>query len=106
MTPEQSKSIVYSRTLPVCPGVISRIAWSHDGTRIAAACLDGNCYVWEPQSGERAAVYGAHYSGASDVAWSPNDRLLVTCSFDKSLKFWDVDSKSCLHTLTGHRDSI
>ena len=41
------------------------------------------------------------------VAFKPdNPNILVSCSYDKTIKMWDITSGSCLSTLTGHSDWV
>jgi WD40 repeat protein len=42
--------------------------------------------------------------GVSCVAFKPdNPNILVSCSWDTTIKMWDLTSGSCLSTLRGHR---
>ena len=48
-------------------------------------------------------------SDVADVAWSPDDRMLATCSIDNTILIWDVGLGGLtevmtqpLQTLTGH----
>ena len=41
------------------------------------------------------------------VAFKPdNSNILVSCSYDKTIKMWDITSGSCLSTLRGHSDWV
>jgi WD40 repeat protein len=35
-------------------------------------------------------------------SWSPDGTKVVSCSWDKTLRVWDVSRGECIHTLTGH----
>ena len=37
---------------------------------------------------------------------SANDNLIISCSGDKTIKIWDIDSGSCLKTLKDHTHCI
>ena len=39
-----------------------------------------------------------HQKEVSFVAWSPNDRMILTCGNEELLKLWDVESGECKHT--------
>ena len=34
------------------------------------------------------------------------DNLIISGSFDKSIKIWDIDTGTCIKTLTGHINSL
>lgn len=41
-----------------------------------------------------------------DVAWTPDDRLVLGCSTDRAIKVFDAVTGRDVHTLTGHRDKV
>jgi hypothetical protein len=41
-----------------------------------------------------------------DMAFSPNGKALATCSYDRTVKLWDVDSGKLLRTLKEHSDAV
>jgi len=40
------------------------------------------------------------------VAWSADNRLLVSGSADSTLKVWDIPSKKLMIDLPGHEDEV
>jgi len=47
-----------------------------------------------------------HQKPISFVAWSPNDRMLLTCGTGESLKLWNVDTGECNLKFGGSVDYI
>ena len=47
-----------------------------------------------------------HQKPISFVAWSPNDRMLLTCGTGESLKLWNVDTGECNLKFRGSVDYI
>ncbi|KAF7987068.1 hypothetical protein HWV62_219 [Athelia sp. TMB] len=71
------------------------VAFSYDGSRIAAAGSSSGVYVWDSVAG--AEVIGPlNHSRSSDrvfaVAWSPNGERLVSASHEGEMILWDTAS--------------
>ncbi|KAH7924271.1 WD40 repeat-like protein [Leucogyrophana mollusca] len=73
-----------------CDGNVYCVAFSPDGSRIAAGLKDGSFQVLDIVSGE--SVVGpvkGHMNWLSSVVYSPDGRLLVTASWNRSIRVWD-----------------
>ena len=68
------------------------VAFSHDGRLLAAACKDGSAHLWDLQQDAHVTWATGHSMRADTLAFSPDDKLLVTASPD-SVKFWDIGQK-------------
>lgn len=47
-----------------------------------------------------------HILGVNDVAWTPEDRYLISASDDKMLRLWDVETGALLKNFRGHRQAV
>jgi WD40 repeat protein len=67
------------------------VAFSRDGTRLAAGCGDGTVWLWNPATRRRVAtlrVTSAQY-GVTGVAFSPDGKLLVTGDSLGAVRAWN-----------------
>lgn len=89
------------------PAVISRrefgnrvtaLAFSPDGTRLVTGNAAGLIYSWDLKGGDPEAtgsqVAGRHQSTVNDIAFTPNGKLLATCSSDWSIHLLDYSALS------------
>lgn len=105
---------------------IYAVAFSPDGRLLASAGgqkrkrpeinrnpdQDNSVCVWDIRKGElyligeRLAVFSEHTDWVNAVAFSPDGKTLASCSQDKSIQLWHVQSFKHLRTFTGHEDGV
>ena len=99
-------------------GQVTSLDFSPCGTRIAANFNNYDQQKFEikffhlnPQSRDweiqpRSTLMG-HQRPVSGVVFHPEKpNILVSCSWDQTIKIWDITSGSCLSTLTGHSSAV
>ena len=85
--------------IPFCyPGYMD---WSADGTRVAMTYLDGGVEILNSSTGEATHIIPGHVGEAVGVAWSPDDRRLLTCGRDGRAVVWCVLAGDALVEIAG-----
>ena len=87
-------------------GPIKSLAFSPDGTRLAAASWDRAVLVWDVARGEMRHTLEGHGDAVTAVAFSPDGRLLASASHDLTARVWDAATGRQLHTLAGHTSRL
>ncbi|KAH7926346.1 WD40 repeat-like protein [Leucogyrophana mollusca] len=91
-----------------CDGNAFCVAFSPDGTQIAAGCDDGSFELFDIATGE--AVVGpikGHTRNVMSVVYSRDGCLLVTGSDDKSIRVWDAKTGVQVgRPMLGHKAAI
>ncbi|XP_075886199.1 apoptotic protease-activating factor 1 isoform X2 [Nelusetta ayraudi] len=72
-------------------GSIYSACFSHDGTKIASAGACKTLKVFKSTTGEKLTEIQAHDDEVLCCTYSPDDRLLATCSSDRKVKVWNVE---------------
>ena len=91
----QGNLLVYNLTTlaPVaplnCPNSPVNIAVSRSGRYLAAADDNHIVYVWDLQTGKSSLPLTGHSESVTCLAFSPNERQLVSCAF-RTVIIWDV----------------
>ena len=78
------------------PGPASMVRFSDDGKHLAFCVgpidrdgLSGKVFLLDPATGEKVReLTPAHQRGATDLAFHPDGKHLVTCGRDRAVKFW------------------
>ncbi|KOS19190.1 WD repeat-containing protein 26 [Escovopsis weberi] len=82
-------------------GEIWQVQFSHDGSKLAACGSRDLVIIWDLATFSVTTTLPGHgkdgrESGVCNVAWSPDDSMIVTCSFDKYARLWDAKTGDLL----------
>jgi WD40 repeat protein len=101
------------------PSAVQCLAYSLDGKKLAAGCLDGSLRVWEPATGQKQfpsegdaghglspAIFEGHEREVTAVAFSADGRWLATASLDQTLRLWDPVSHHEVRRFLGHEQAV
>ncbi len=92
--PDESKLLVFDypsgrlRNILGTNHDIWRIAYSPDGSRIAAGCYTA-VQLWEPGSGKQLVANEGHWWPVTSMAFSQEGKTLITAAADHQVKVWD-----------------
>ncbi len=85
---------------------VRALALNRTGQFLASAGLDGFAIVWNPQGQELLRLPVSMDGSVYDVAFSPNDRLLLTGDDDNKARLWDLASGQMVMQFNGHTDCV
>ena len=99
-------------TLTGHSGPIWKVAFSPDGKRLATCSFDQSIRLWpvpdastngqNPISPDKATTFTGHSGTVWDVVFSPDGRMLASCSLDNSVKLWKVPKEGVPSEITRH----
>ena len=71
-------------------GMISVLAWSPDGKKIAVGGAAPEVNVYDAESGARMSACKGHTAGIYAIAFSPDSAVLATGGFDGTVRLYDA----------------
>jgi WD40 repeat protein len=80
-------------------GQVSSISIGSDGSTLVAGYNDGTVIVWNMNSGAQMGEPIKHGTGVSQIALSPDLKLIAAGGTGEPLAFWDAGSRVKLQTL-------
>lgn len=72
-------------------GEVWEIQFSHDGKKLAACGSREQVVLWDPRTFAVLHVLSDHDEGVGNIAWSPDDSMIVTCSRDRHARLWNAN---------------
>ena len=90
-----------SRDLTLPTGVLG-LAAKPDGSRLYAACMDGQIFEVDPISGTPTAFLDKHGSYASGCVLLPDERTLISAGYDGVLLWHDIETRRAFRRVKAH----
>jgi WD40 repeat protein len=89
---------------------INAVAWSTDTSKLAAASgrfgKPGRIRIWDVDSKQTLNSFPAHSGRIDALRFSPDGKLLASCSADGTSILWGTDTFSARSILRGHTDDV
>jgi len=98
------------RTLPGLPGKVKSLQFLQNGTQLLSTSgvtgSGGLITLWNLSDGTKAKEFPGHRDQILDAELSPDESLLATSSYEKSIILWDLQTGKPLRTLNGHNGAV
>ena len=85
---------------------IPTVAFSRDGTLLAAGSREGAIKVWNVTSEAEVATIEGHTDQVTSLDFSPDGSMLASGSIDSTVEIWNVATWATSATLDGHAERI
>lgn len=100
------KSDAPPKVLATAEDVFFDVAFSPDGTQLAAGGADGSVRLFDVATGAQRLKIDNHADWVLDVCFSPDGKRIATASRDKTSKVFDVETGKLLTTHSEHHAPV
>jgi WD40 repeat protein len=83
------------------PDHVIGLAWSPDGSRLAAAAVSGPITIFNSATGKPLHTLSGHAFGTAAIAWQPGGELLASAGQDGQVRLWNAATGSEAHAFPG-----
>jgi WD40 repeat protein len=73
---------------------------------MASGGLDNAVIIWNVMEGLQLKLIKAHVGSVNGLSYCPIKKLLISCSSDKTIKFWHGLTFNSIHVKKAHTDII
>ena len=103
----QSKPLVIISDVP---GPVAAVHFSRDGSRFVIATgivgLRGVAEIRDAGTGRLMQSFGGHRDLVYDAELSPDETLLATAGYDRSIKFWNATDGTLVRSIDVHNGAV
>jgi WD40 repeat protein len=97
-------------TITDLPGPIVAVHYSRDGSRLVVAGgvtgLRGVAEIRDAATGKLVKSFGGHRDIVYDAELSPDETMLATAGYDRSIKLWNVADGSLVRSIDVHNGAV
>lgn len=101
---EYPDSLVYKEV--ETKSAVEALRLNKDGSRLCTSSggRNGNIMVWDTATHKLIVQLPDHAKTISDIRFNKDSSLLYSCSWDKTIKIWNMDNFNCIATLTSDQE--
>ncbi|MCA8986564.1 MAG: hypothetical protein KDA78_02925 [Planctomycetaceae bacterium] len=97
-------------TISGLPGKVHALQFSHSGSRLLIATgvagRGGWIGVYDAKTGQQQLQFTGHLDTIYAAQFSPDEKLIATSSYDRTIIIWDASTAQVIHTLEGHNGAV
>jgi WD40 repeat protein len=87
------------------PPAVSALAWSPDSALVLSGRANHTVQLWDARHGKQKSSFTV-MAPVQSVAWSAGSRTMVTCTIDRSVRFWNTTTGQIQATLIAEKDQL
>jgi GTPase SAR1 family protein len=73
---------------------------------LATGTTNKKVCLWDAATGRQTRILEGHGNEIKGVAWSPDGKILASCSDDQTVRLWDAAGGRVLRKLEGHANKV